>query len=55
MGQYAKAIVALIVPLVVTGVLGYLETIGVNPDTSLKDALTALLTAGSVWFVPNKK
>lgn len=49
--RYAKAIV----PLLVAVVIAVLGQAGVTSDTSVKDAATLLITAGLVYFVPNKK
>lgn len=48
---YAKAIVAFLVPAF--GIA--LEKFGVTPDSTFIDVVTAIITAGLVWFIPNKK
>jgi hypothetical protein len=52
---YAKAIV----PLIITPILFLLEKIGIAPDMTIEEALTFIVTmavtAGMVYFVPNKK
>lgn len=48
---YNKALIVPVVAIVLAG-LGYL---GVTPTTSVQDALTALITTGLVFLVPNKQ
>jgi hypothetical protein len=49
--RYAKAIV----PVAVMMALTVLAKVGVTPDMKIEDVITMLITAGLVYFVPNKK
>ena len=44
-----------LVPGVVMLILGGLGWVGITGDMTVADALTALVTMGFVWLVPNKK
>lgn len=44
-----------LVPVLVGIILWVLHQLGVTPDMTLEDTVTALVTSGLVWFVPNKK
>jgi hypothetical protein len=48
---YAKTIAALVVGVAAIG----LSYFGLTPDSTISDVVTALVVAGSVYFVPNKK
>ena len=48
---YAKALV----PVVVGVVLYVLGLVGVNDQLNVREALTLAISAGLVWFVPNRK
>ena len=54
MQTYNKAIVALVVPAILTG----LNHLGVTPDMPVSEVVEmgvmTLITAIAVWFVPNK-
>lgn len=43
-----------LVPAGVTLVLGALAAFGVGPEVSVEEAVTALLTSGLVWLIPNQ-
>lgn len=47
---YSKALV----PLVVLAIMFFLNKMGITADTSIKDALTLVVTGGLVYLVPNK-
>ena len=49
--KYNKALV----PVGVLAVLTVLAQVGIKEDMSIKEALSFLVTAGLVYFIPNKK
>ena len=51
MNKYAKAITAVILGVLVVA----LKQFGITPDSTVSDLVSALVIAGSVYFVPNKK
>ena len=51
MTQYNKAIAA----LVVGGLAIVLKQFGLTPDSTIADVVAAIITAGSVWFIANRK
>lgn len=48
---YRKALI----PVAMTVILGILSGLNITPDMTVQDAITLLLTAVLVYFVPNKK
>jgi hypothetical protein len=44
-----------IVPLAVGGLLTLLSQAGITPDMTVEQMLTLVLTAASVWIVPNRQ
>ena len=49
--MYNKAIAA----LVVGGLAIVLKQFGLTPDSTIADVVAAIITAGSVWFIANRK
>ena len=43
-----------LVPVGVMAVLWFLSPMGIGPGMSVEEAVTLVVTAGLVWFVPNK-
>lgn len=52
--SYLATIKKALVPVVVAGVLTLLGYVGITEDTSVREAVTLLVTAVAVWFVKNK-
>lgn len=52
---YAKAITAIVAPIVTSLLLRLLTTLGVDMTPEIQDAIVLILTGFFVYLIPNKK
>lgn len=50
MTKYSKFIIAIVLGILAVS----LKQLGITPNSTVTDLVTALVTAAGVWFVPNE-